>query len=234
MKINISIDDVSPHPKSSIRVIDRCFELINEFPNVKFTLFVPIAYWRTVKKEISTVAPLSIDAHPDFCDFLKKLPTSNFEIGYHGFYHGIPHVSDNDEFQNLSYDEACQKFDIMFSVVGKAGLKNTFKPIFRPPAWRMSPGAIRAAKDMGIKLLALSRDDYALNTYENENNNFPNVNYYNCSPPFKDLKKFEINEIVYHACEWDKNFLSVEQTGNLSSFLKSHDDTQFCFMEEML
>ena len=26
--LNISIDDVSPHPKSSTKVLERCFELI--------------------------------------------------------------------------------------------------------------------------------------------------------------------------------------------------------------
>ena len=28
--VNISIDDVSPHPRSSIRVVDRCFEILDK------------------------------------------------------------------------------------------------------------------------------------------------------------------------------------------------------------
>ena len=32
--VNISIDDVSPHPKSSTKVLDRCFELIEQFPEL--------------------------------------------------------------------------------------------------------------------------------------------------------------------------------------------------------
>ena len=34
-KVNVSIDDVSPHPKSSIKVLDRCYELIEEFKDGK-------------------------------------------------------------------------------------------------------------------------------------------------------------------------------------------------------
>ena len=54
MKINISIDDVSPHQFSSTNVLDRCFELIQAFPDIKFTLFVPVAYWRTIKPTTTT------------------------------------------------------------------------------------------------------------------------------------------------------------------------------------
>ena len=35
-KLNVSIDDVSPHEKSSIKVVERCFELIKIFPDIKF------------------------------------------------------------------------------------------------------------------------------------------------------------------------------------------------------
>ena len=66
--INISIDDVSPHPHSSIKVLDRCFELINIYPDIKFTLFIPLAYWRTVRPDISTKKPLILSEFPDFCN----------------------------------------------------------------------------------------------------------------------------------------------------------------------
>lgn len=233
MKINISIDDVSPHPKSSINVVNRCFRLIQEFPDIKFTLFVPIAYWRTTRPDISTSAPMQINFFTDFCESLKGLPCKNFEIAYHGLYHGIPGKSDNDEFQNLSYEEACQKFDTMIKIVEEAGLKQIFKPIFRPPAWRMSPSAIHAAKDKGFEILALSPDDYAMKIYDGAQNNFGKIVYYNCNPPFKSLKSLEINEIVYHACEWDKNFFNDEHAELLVDFLKKQSSLQFCFMEEM-
>ena len=63
-KVNISIDDVSPHPRASINVLERCYELIEVFPDIKFSLFVPIAYWRTQKPITITKSPLILDQHP--------------------------------------------------------------------------------------------------------------------------------------------------------------------------
>jgi hypothetical protein len=47
-KINISIDDVSPHPLSSLAIVDKCQRIIDKIPDAKFTFFVPISYWRTI------------------------------------------------------------------------------------------------------------------------------------------------------------------------------------------
>ena len=129
-KVNISIDDVSPHPKSSVKVLERCFETIKEFPDVKFSLFVPTSYWRTTRPGIITKHPLQINLFPDFCNILKNLPKDNFEICFHGHFHGIPGISDNDEFKSLSYQEASDRFNAMFKVVEMAGLKNIFKKIY--------------------------------------------------------------------------------------------------------
>ena len=232
-KINISIDDVSPHPLSSIKVIDRCHDIISKFPNVRFSLFVPISYWRTVKPSTATEYPLQINLFPEFCSQLKALPQSNFEICYHGYYHGIPGKSDNDEFQYLNYDQARKVFNAMFEVVDIAGLKDHFKNIFRPPAWRMSPDAIRAAKDVGIEVLALSPKEYAKKTYCGEDENFKKVVYYNVNPPFDTLTLFNQTEIVYHACEWDKNYLSVEASEKLIEFLTNIKEKEFCFLGDM-
>ncbi len=228
-KVNISIDDVSPHPLSSVKVIDNCYKIIDDFPLAKFTLFVPIAYWRTMEYT-STKGPLSIEEHPDFCQYLKMLPSENFEIGYHCYYHGIPGKSNNDEFQHLSMAEAINKFNLMFDIVEKAGLSEVFKPIFRPPAWRMSAAAIRAARDVGMKILALSPDDYATAVYCGEDKSFMNVNYYNVNPPWKPLRFFEKTGVVYHACEWDKNYLNLQKVDELRGFLKGAE-FDFCFME---
>lgn len=234
MKINISIDDVSPHPLSSVGVLDRCFELMEIFPNVKFTLFIPISYWRTVRPGIATTMPLQLNNFPDFCKTIKELPKENFEICYHGLFHGIPGKSDNDEFQYLNKGEALRKFQTMFEIVDKAGLRDVFKPVFRPPAWRMSSAAIETAKEVGIKTLALSPKEYARQTYGGAENAFPHVIYYNCNPPFDDLRFFSpYTEIVYHACEWDSNYLNKEKTSELKNFIESQDDVEFCFMENL-
>ena len=235
-RLNISIDDVSPHPRSSAKVFKRCVELIRDFPEIKFTIFVPIAYWRTVQDRSYTVTekPLDISECPEFCNLLKKLPKENFEIGYHGYYHGIPGKSNNDEFQYLSKQEALDKFDLMFKTISKTGLKTSFKPIFRPPAWRMSPGAIEAAREVGMEVLALSPKDYAKETYKGAEETC-NVVYYNCNPPFDPLKLYEKTEIVYHACEWDKNYLNQTLTSELRDFIGANIETiDFCFMEDLV
>jgi len=230
-KVNISIDDITPHPLSSTKVLQRCEEMIEEFNDIKFTLFIPVAYWRT--QSHATEKPLLISNHIDFCNEISALPKENYEIAYHGYYHGIPFRSNNDEFQHLDYEEAVEIFLKMFNVVKKLGLRERFSPIFRPPAWRMSPEAIRAAKATGIEILALSPKAYAKETYKGGEEEFENVIYYNVNPPFEPLELYEQTEIVYHACEWDKNYLDKNKTKNLINFLKpNRDKIDFCFMKD--
>ena len=215
-KVNISIDDVSPHPKAGVGVLDRCYELIEVFPTIKFTLFVPLCYTRFLEDSYP------ISEYPEFCKILKELSVENFEIGAHGYQHGIPHISSNDEFKSLDYDQAISKFKLIQEEIDRADLKSVFKPIFRPPAWRMSADSIRAAKDFGIKILGLSTWDYALQTYGGEDKNFKSVVYENCCPPHKPLELLKNTEIVYHSCEWDKNYLSVDNKKELENFLKEN------------
>ncbi len=233
--VNISIDDVSPHPLASTKVLQRCHELIRVFPSIKFTLFIPTAYWKTMRPNLSTENPLQIDLFEDFCNELRDLPEENFELGYHGHYHGIPGKSDNDELQYLEYDQTDSIIDAMFEVAKRANLKHRFKPIIRPPAWRMSPGAIRRFRDRGFKVLALSPDDYCTKVYEGEHLKKDDVVLYNVNPPLKDFDLFEKTEMVFHASEWDRNFLSEEMCESLKQFLiKNKDQIDFCFMQELL
>jgi|TARA_R110001592_G_scaffold108519_2_gene303092 hypothetical protein len=236
-KVNISIDDVSPHPRSSIIVIDQCERIIKDFPDVKFTLFVPLAYWRTIPLPPESVSnkPFRVDAFPDFCKFIKDLPPENFEIAYHGLLHGIPGQSNNDEFKTISLEEARDKFSTMKALSKNAGLDNTFKNIFRPPAWRMSPGSFQAAEEAGIDILALSPKDYAVESYNGADKKFKKVVYYNVNPPFDPFSLYPLTEIVYHACQWDKNYLDKDKADDLINFLKTHKaEIDFCFMDEMI
>lgn len=234
-KINISIDDVSPHPFSSIKVLDRCYELIDIYPEIKFTLFVPTSYWRTVRPQISTKEPLRLDLFEDFCESIRELSDVNFEIGYHGHYHGVPFTTDNDEFMELNYEQALEKFNLMFDVVKKAGLTDKFKPIFRPPAWRMSPGVFDACAKLGIDTVALydGQEEY-LEVYDGKDNEHENVIYANVMPPLHQLRLFAKTEIVYHACEWDQNYLDKEKVEDLKAFLNDNiKNIEFCFIKEL-
>lgn len=231
--VNISIDDISPHPKSSVKVLDRCYELIDIFPNIKFTLFVPLAYWRQLPPT-RTEQPLELQAFPDFCDIIKNLSEDNFEIGYHGLWHGVPPHNNNDEFKDVDYEMADRKIKAMLYIEKLAGLTGKFKPIFRPPAWRLSPDGFKACSDNGIKIFAISPKNYLHEVYAGHDKQYDCV-YYNCNPPIDPLKLFEKTEVVYHACEWDRNYLSQNMTKELIEFLKENEeDIVFSFMEGLL
>ena len=232
MKVNISIDDVSPHPYSSTRVLEKCEELIEEFPNMKISLFIPTAYWRTIKPGTTTKVPLKLSHFPEFCEEIADLDPNNYEIGFHGYYHGIPGRSDNDEFQDLTYEETDRKIDLMLEEVSKCGLEGSFKKIFRPPAWRMNPEAFKCLSDRGFKLFALTDLDYAIKTYQGAEKIYPSTNSAQF-PPSRPLKEDRNCGIVYHACEWDGNYLNSEKVHDLIHFLKDREK-EFVFLEGLL
>lgn len=231
--INISIDDVSPHHAMPGRFLESLNRIIDEFNNVKFSLFLPMALWRTMPPcEFANNEPLVVSEHIDFCETLRTLPAKNFELCYHGLFHGIPMISNNDEFKSIQYESALTLFTKMEMIASNAGLP--MKKIFRPPAWRMSAQAIMAARDFGFTVLALSQDDYALESYSQEHEKKDDVVFYTSAPPIKPLVLSDKIEIVYHALENDKNFLNETLINELISFLRSISHKRFCFMEEMV
>ena len=234
-KVNISIDDISPHPRSSLEVARNCNKILEQFPNAKFTLFVPTAYWRTVRRSVATQQPLFLSQHMDFCNLLRELPSNTYEIGYHGHHHGIPGKNDNDEFREINYEQAKNLFYAMFDEAEKANLLDVFKPIFRPPAWRMNPDVFRASKDVSIEILALTEVDYARETYGKKDLEYEHVTYSNVFPPFSKLELSSKTGIVYHACDWDRNYLSNEKTDEIIKFLhENRDSVEFVFMNGII
>ena len=221
-KVNISIDDVSPHPDSSTKVLDRCFEILKEIPAAKFTLFIPLAYWRTIGAT-ATTEPLFINNFPEFLKTIKNLPKENFEIGIHGLFHGVVGQSNNDEFKNPSKKRLNKILDVMYCEIKKSEIH--FKNILRPPAWKISDETIREIKSRKPKTIFALHPEYPVEVDK--------VVWCNVNPPFMPLKLEEKTEIVYHACEWDENYLSNKKTEELISFLKQ-DKIKFTFMEGLL
>ena len=231
--MNVSIDDVSPHPRSSTTVLNQCFRVLEAFPDVKFTLFVPVSYWRTMKPELFSEKPFQINLYPEFCDTLRNLPKENFEIGYHGFHHGIPGKTDNDEMRNLTTSQCNDLLTSMKRVVEASNLD--FSPILRPPSWRMSPACFDSCKDHGIKTLALHPGPYGGLDYGEKDRDFNHVVYYTACPPFQPLAMCKKIEVVYHACDWDKNYLDEDLANDLISFIGENKELiSFCFMEDMI
>jgi len=245
--INISIDDISPHPQSSYRCLKYCNKLIDLFPNIKISLFVPTAYWRTVPAEkevlnnkfhIDTITqhPLFIDKDKKLCKILMELPKENFEVCYHGFYHGIPGESNNCEFKDLTFEQSKERFGQMMQPVEDAGLAGVFKKIFRPPSWYMSSGSIVAAQKLGFKYLSLAPEKRIRKFYDLENKKHSNITYYNICPPYKEYPKdiYWKNNIVFHACEWSKNYLGKENFLKLVDFIRKNEHQIFFgFTEKM-
>ncbi len=236
-KLNISIDDVSPHPLSSTKVLKSCEKIIQRFPDVKISLFVPASYWRTVRQGVITNMPLQIDLplFKDFCEEIKNLDDKNFELCYHGFYHGIPGENDNNEFMYFNKKEATDRYNLIFQIIDSAGLKDKFKMVFRPPGWSISKESIQAARELGFKVLALNPEKKYKERSSFEDEKGKDVVYMTAAPPFFPLEVLPKTEIVYHACEWDKNYLGPELTDNLIKFLEENEGKyQFAFIEDLL
>lgn len=238
MKINISIDDVTPHPQSPIDVTDICFRVLDKHPDIKFTFFIPTAYWRTIPAPPESMCqrPLKISEYPKFCDSLRQLPVESFEFCFHGHNHGITGRSNNDELQNVTYSQALSIFESMLFEVSEAGLDDRFRRVLRPPAWRMSPGAFEAATKLGFTALALSPREYARSTYNGRDVALPwsgKVIYYDAAPPDEPLVVKEKLEVVYHACRWDRNVFDDKKAQELIAFL-SQNSYEACFIEGLL
>lgn len=230
MHVRITIDDVSPHPRSSVKVLDSCNYVLERFPAAKFVLFVPASYWRTCG-DTRTEKPLNISEYPQFCEILATLP-DNFQLGFHGYYHGIKDISNNDEFMTLSFEEADIIVKNMINEVKKSGLFDRFTKVFRPPAWKMSRGSIEALYANGITHLALSPSYHYDYEFGEEGTKFCKENtfsFYNICPPFCPfcVHKGDYADIVYHACEWDYNYFNKIKAHELISFLNSQEELIF-------
>lgn len=233
MNFSICIDDVSPHPKSSTSVLSKCLPLIKRYPGVKFSLFVPMAYFRFGRH--GTEGPLSLSKYPEFCQQLKSLDPKIFELCYHGYFHGNPaQQSSNDEFHKLGYTEARSLFDLMLSEAESCGIIKLMKPYFRPPAFRMSPEAIEAALDSGIELLALNPEERYMQTYKGAQEKISFLTYSDFCPPHSPLVKTNNHkaQVTYHACEWLDNYLSEKNVSQLIEHLDSYDDLTFSHLKE--
>ena len=232
MKINVSIDDISPHPSSSIKCLDKCFKLIEAFPDIKFTLFIPTRYCRSMDHNNEEY---NIFDHQYFIDKINSLPKNNFEVGYHGLNHGIFGESNNDEFESLNYEQALSKLTMCKKDFKSCNID--VRNIFRPPAFRLSPESLKACYDFGIDLVSLNSGDMYKKVYcgFDEMDKYKHmINYVDCFPPFVGLFKKDSLEIMYHACEWDKNYFSDVFVDNLINFINKSDDVEFVFINDLV
>jgi len=237
MKINISIDDISPHPATNTNCLQYCHKLIEDFPDIKFTLFIPTSYTRFADGD-TDVTQYNLLKHPNFVKEIRALNEINFEIGLHGSEHGRENpISNNDEFANSSYEEAYDIVGDALDTMYYSGLlnDNKFSHILRPSAYRMSAEAIRAARDMRIKALGLHSYYAYLVYYGDEYKKKNDIVWADAHPPTAPLLyKQDKLEIVYHALKKDINYFSEERMTELKNFLITQENITFCWFEEML
>lgn len=237
MKINVSIDDISIHPQSRIEpIIERCEYLLNWFPDMKFTFFMPIAYWRRFGPT-ATKKPLWIQQEEKFLDKLMSLPPEYFEIGIHGIFHSSENSNNNemlgltDEIGAMSYINTIYDYFRTYEI--------DFSNVVRPCGWAIAPEAAKAFNKFfdGDFTLSLHKDYCPNELLDVIKENSIDVVWCDSCPPFLPLVKKPDLEIVYHACEWDKNYLSQKKAAELRDFLfeelDKYESLEFAFIRDI-
>ncbi len=237
--IIISIDDISPHKYSGYNCIETCKNLVKKNNNIKFVLFIPLAYFRLketqwkIQDSTITVSPLKISEYHEFCNTLKLLPKENFQLAYHGYLHAkIGNCwpkSNNYEFEELNYNETIEKIELMNNEINKANLTDKFSKIFRPPGWKISNEGMKALLDNKFTIELNKNIEYDFSDL-----NMNNIYFYDFSPPEVLLdNKIDDVHIVYHACEWLKNYFTEIQFENLLKFYENYE-LKFMFCKEFI
>lgn len=208
--VNISIDDVCPHPIMGLDAVYRVADLISLYPNLKCSIFMPTRLCRYKYKE----KKYPIEDYPDFIEKIKQLPPNNFEICYHGHLHGYEKTkSNNDEFRYINEEESFLKLTESETIFEQVELKTS--KVFRPPGFWMSKDAFAGCKKFGIKTLALNNKQNYLKCYNGANACYSNVIYIGKQPD--DLKFIEL---LFHAGKDQKDFLNKIMLKQLKNKLK--------------
>jgi len=177
--LNINLDDI--HPEGSRHIADcggdmekgvfgYVVRLIDEFPKLKFTLFVTpnwiykpgnIAPIRWLKKlvglqdyNIWTEEPFRLDKNKEWCEWLNEfVKKGNIEIAIHGLYHYNICYPHSAEFRDLPYEECKRRLIMAEEIFKKAQLSYTKG--FRPPGWGISEGLFKALKELNYLYVSL-------------------------------------------------------------------------------
>ena len=188
--LNINLDDV--HPESGKHIADcggdmekgvfkYIVQLIDEFPKLKFTLFVtpnwiykpgtaiPI---RLLKRFVGLQnhntwigEPFRLDKHKEWCVWLNNLvKKGNIEIAVHGLYHHNTRFPYSAEFRDLPYEECKKRLILAEKIFEEAEL--IYTKGFRPPGWGLSEGLFEALKELGYSYISLDPIACGISTEE--------------------------------------------------------------------
>lgn len=177
--VNINFDDV--HPEGSNHIADcggdlekgvfgYMVRLLDEFPTLKFTLFVTPNWidkpcdhmvFKRIKKLLGLTytkqwdnEPFRLDKHLDWCEWLNEFTKKGImEVAVHGLYHHRKSDPHSAEFEGLPYGECKQRLILAEKIFKDAGLRYTKG--FRPPGWGISEGLFKALKEQNYLYVAL-------------------------------------------------------------------------------
>ena len=106
------------------------------------------------------------------------------------------------------------KIKLMEEEVNKCQLQHRFSKIFRPPGWNICHEAIKAFIDSGYTLHLNKNFSYNLNFSKKYIKN--KIYYCDFSPPEIPFNNnYNHIHVVYHACEWLKNFIFFDNVKEL-------------------
>lgn len=243
-KFNLSLDDLSPHPRAGLNFesIGWCDKIIENFPELKINLFVPAAYTR-----LGDDKAYYISQDKDWLEKLKKLSPDNYRINVHGMFHrriSKAHGnSNNDEWQYLGYSSAEILRNHMAAEFVKAGLYKygapankmhpLFRPTFRPPGWKISRGAVQALQSPfsdganGVNCFAGSKE------YYEKVKDVLRVKWVSYNWDLTGPCKETGDVVAYgHTSDWTNNYMNEERYKLLKDFL-DNEEVEFRWIEEM-
>lgn len=221
MRLNISIDDLSPHPNIGFGALNCLQEIVNGY-NIKVSLFIPTSVQRFGAREKKHYM---LEDFPEFVDRIKALPEKYFEVCYHGHKHGQKRKkSNNDEFRYLRYDEAIDILSRSKEIFDNVGIK--VRPVLRPPGFWISKAAIKACAEFGIKVLALHDAKRYMRSYGKAAKRYKHTVLPGAQPT-----KGDSIEIFYHAGSDQPDYFNKKQGIRLRKIIK-RQRWSYIFMEE--
>ena len=177
--------------------------------------------------------------YPKWCQKVAQLPSKNFEIALHGYYHHLNDRMETPEFKYLTKEEAIDLLVRCEDAFKRGGIK--FIRGFRPPRWEMSKGTERALEKLGYLFLSDSPRFYE----EHKDIKIPRIfansdikenEEYICEvKPYKhlllDSREFYIHRghLVSH-CD---NNLTKDTFDNIIRTVMSFKNIEFKFLSEI-
>lgn len=228
VRYNLNFDDLLPC-YHNFKLLEK---LVRLFPEIKITIFMPINSrdWGDNKNNI-------LD-HPKWCRKVAKLPSENFEIALHGYYH---HLNDEDKtpaFKYLSKEEVIELLLKCEEAFKKAGIRYTKG--FRPPRWEISKGTEQALGELGYLYLSDSprfyeehKDIEILQIFSNSDikENEERVMYKACKNVLLDSRKYYIHR--GHLVGRLENTLTKANFDNIVRIIRSFENVEFKFLSEI-